>query len=103
MVKVRVQSILACGLLFAGGLFVGSVSAEQLSMGGGEERSRPIAYDDQSGRPARGMTQANVEARYGAPQQIDGAVGDPPISKWHYAGFVVYFEYDRVIHAVLKR
>ena len=103
MVKVRVQSILACGLLLASGLFVGSVSAEQLSLRGGEERAGPIAYDDQSGRPMRGMTQLSVEARYGAPQQVDGAVGDPPISKWHYAKFVVYFEYDRVIHAVLKR
>ena len=105
MVKVRVQSILACSLLLAGGLFVGTGSAEQLSMGGTEERARPadpLAYDD-SGRPTRGMTQARVEASYGAPQQVDGAVGDPPISKWHYANFVVYFEYDRVIHAVLKR
>jgi len=31
------------------------------------------------------------------------AVGDPPISRWEYADFTVYFEYDRVVHAVLKR
>ncbi len=102
MAKVRFHTLLACGFLIAGGLLAGSSSAEQLQMGGTEERADPLAYD-QSGRPTRGMTQASVEARYGAPQKADAAVGDPPISKWHYKKFVVYFEYDRVIHAVLKR
>ncbi len=102
MTKVRAQSLLACSLLLAGGLFVGSSFAEQLEMGGTGERADLLAYD-QSGRPTRGMTQARVEAGYGAPQQTDAAVGDPPISKWYYEKFIVYFEYDRVIHAVLKR
>ena len=105
MVKVRAQSILACGLLLAGGFFVGISSAEQLSMGGTEERDNPadpITYDA-SARPTRGMTQISVEARYGVPQSTTAAVGDPPISKWEYEKFVVFFEYDRVIHAVLKR
>ena len=104
MVKVRAQSILACGLLLAGGLFFGTAVAEQLSMGGTEQRDEPadpIAYDA-SARPTRGMTQVSVEARYGAPQSTAAAVGDPPISKWEYEKFVVFFEYDRVIHAVLK-
>ena len=101
MAKVRAQSLLACGFLLAGGLFAGSISAETLQMDG-TEGANPLAYDE-SRRPTRGMTQASVEARYGAPRQIDAAVGDPPISKWHYKKFVVFFEYDRVIHAVLKR
>jgi hypothetical protein len=101
MVKVRAQSILACGLLLAGGLFAGSISAETLGLEG-TDGANTLAYDE-SGRPTRGMTQAKVEARYGAPQKADAAVGDPPISTWHYEKFVVYFEYDKVIHAVLKR
>ena len=101
MVKVRAQSILACALLIAGGLFTAGVSAETLEMEGGASADS-LGYDA-SGRPTRGTTQASVEARYGAPQKADEAVGDPPISKWHYEKFVVYFEYDRVIHAVLKR
>ena len=101
MVKVRAQSILACGLLLAGGFFAGGVAAETLAMQG-TESANALAYDE-SGRPTRGMTQARVEQRYGAPQRVDDAVGDPPISKWHYEKFVVYFEYDKVIHAVLKR
>ncbi len=101
MVKVRAQSILACGLLIAGCLYTAGVSAETLEMEGSASADS-LGYDA-SGRPTRGTTQASVEARYGAPQRADEAVGDPPISKWHYEKFVVYFEYDRVIHAVLKR
>lgn len=58
---------------------------------------------DQAGKPTRGMTQSRVESTYGAPQSMQAAVGEPPISRWEYPGFVVFFEYDRVIHAVTKR
>ena len=56
-----------------------------------------------SQRPARGLSKAQVEQRFGAPSQMVAAVGDPPISRWEYPGFVVYFEYDHVIHAVPRR
>ena len=56
-----------------------------------------------NGRPTRGMTQAKVESRYGAPASVKAPVGDPPITRWEYKDFVVFFEYDRVIHAVVKR
>ena len=55
------------------------------------------------GRPTRGMTQASVEAKYGSPSTVRAPVGDPPITRWEYADFVVFFEYDKVIHAVRKR
>lgn len=51
--------------------------------------------------PKSGVTQASVEQKFGAPQSIQGPVGDPPITKWIYSGFTVYFEYDRVIHTVI--
>lgn len=58
-----------------------------------------------AGRPAatapeRGQRMQAVEAAFGAPSQRYPAVGRPPISRWDYPGFVVYFENDRVIHAV---
>jgi hypothetical protein len=49
------------------------------------------------------MTQARVESKYGSPVAVKAAVGEPPITRWEYADFVVFFEYDKVIHAVLKR
>jgi hypothetical protein len=51
--------------------------------------------------PERGSTMATVEARFGAPQTRHEAVGSPPITRWDYAGFSVFFEKDRVIHAVV--
>jgi hypothetical protein len=54
-----------------------------------------------AGRPERGARMSAIEARYGAPAERYPAVGQPPITRWDYPGFVVYFEYDRVIHAVL--
>ncbi len=58
---------------------------------------------ENDGRPSRGMTQASVESKYGAPANVKAPVGDPPITRWEYADFVVYFEYDKVIHTVRKR
>jgi hypothetical protein len=57
---------------------------------------------EQAGKPTRGMSQESVEANFGAPQNARDAVGDPPITRWEYANFVVFFEYDKVIHAVSK-
>jgi hypothetical protein len=49
------------------------------------------------------MTAARVESTFGSPVSKKAAVGDPPISSWEYPTMTVYFEYDRVIHAVVKR
>jgi outer membrane protein assembly factor BamE (lipoprotein component of BamABCDE complex) len=52
-------------------------------------------------RPRTGMDQNQVRAQYGNPLDWTNPVGEPPISKWTYADFIVYFEYDHVIHSVL--
>lgn len=51
-------------------------------------------------RPARGLTMNAVEAKFGAPQTRHAAVGSPPITRWDYAGFSVFFEHQFVIDAV---
>ena len=51
-------------------------------------------------RPKRGSTMAEVEKHFGAPVEKHPTVGQPPITRWDYAGFSVFFEHDRVIHAV---
>jgi len=51
--------------------------------------------------PTRGMTMNQVETKFGAPVTKIPAVGRPPISRWEYPGFVVYFEADHVIHSVV--
>jgi hypothetical protein len=52
-------------------------------------------------RPAPGMTMKLVEERFGTPQERHAAVGTPPITRWDYPAFAVFFEKDRVIHAVV--
>ena len=91
MTKLRILTVFA---LFFGA--VGTSVADTLEMEG-------MAPNSDSARPTRGMTADSVESRFGAPQAKDAAVGDPPISRWEYKDFVVFFEYDRVIHAVVKR
>jgi hypothetical protein len=59
-------------------------------------------------RPQPGMTMTAVESTYGAPADRRGPVGGdvvqhPPITRWDYPAFSVYFEHDRVIHAVARR
>ncbi|MGI9329868.1 MAG: hypothetical protein ACR2QB_04055 [Gammaproteobacteria bacterium] len=54
-------------------------------------------------RPNRGMSMDKVSATWGQPAAKNSAVGDPPIARWEYSDFVVYFEYSKVIHSVQKR
>ena len=91
MAKLRILTVLALAL----GAF-GTAGAQNLDM----EGASPAAGGS---TPARGMTAASVESKYGSPDAKVAPVGDPPISRWEYSNFVVFFEYDRVIHAVVKR
>ncbi|MEO6185887.1 MAG: phosphodiesterase [Steroidobacteraceae bacterium] len=50
--------------------------------------------------PQRGSSMTTVESRFGAPRERHAAVGKPPITRWDYNGFSVYFEYQHVVHAV---
>lgn len=50
--------------------------------------------------PAKGSTKAGVSAEFGEPIEKVAPKGTPPISQWKYSDFVVYFEYDHVIHSV---
>lgn len=58
--------------------------------------------------PTRGMTMAQVLKRFGqpekkmapAPRTAQGPL-KPPIVRWVYADYIVYFERNRVIHTVL--
>lgn len=57
--------------------------------------------------PSRGMSMAQVEKKYGAPQRKlsprgGGSAKQPVINRWDYSNFIVYFEQSHVIHAVLN-
>jgi hypothetical protein len=74
----------------------------------GTARSETIVTVDQVSviprdvaRPGPGMTMQKVEEKFGAPAERHPAVGTPAITRWDYQNFSVFFENDRVIHAVV--
>jgi hypothetical protein len=77
-----------------------------LRVASAEELQTPPAPEASSVQmPKRGMSMDKVEASFGAPTKRVPAVGganahQPPISRWEYPGFVVYFENDKVVHTV---
>jgi hypothetical protein len=85
----------AIGLACATGAMVSSAQTLQMA--------DPPAARPAVATPARGTSMAEVEARYGAPSQRFDAIGQPPITRWVYPSFVVYFEHSHVVHAVALR
>ena len=52
--------------------------------------------------PQRNMDKESVRRDFGDPQEMVDAVGEPPISRWVYAEYVVYFEDNWVLYSVVK-
>lgn len=58
--------------------------------------------------PSRGMSMAQVEARFGAPiDRLDPRGGQkrdwPTINRWTYANYTVYFERTKVLNVVMNK
>jgi hypothetical protein len=53
--------------------------------------------------PKRGMFMTEVEQVFGVPESKVPAVGEPPISRWVYGDYVVYFEGAVVLYAVQRK
>jgi hypothetical protein len=58
--------------------------------------------------PKRGSSMAQVELQFGAPERkfapVGGGSGNtPPITRWQYPTFSVYFENTHVVSAVLSK
>lgn len=51
--------------------------------------------------PERGMRQTAVLERFGLPDEEHAPVGKPPITRWDYREFSVYFESGVVIDSVV--
>jgi len=90
----------SASLIAASLLLVSAVHADALDVRKNAQMSRA------AGLPTRGLSMAQVEQRYGAPvEKLPTAGGDaplhPPINRWRYNGYTVYFERNRVITAVV--
>lgn len=53
--------------------------------------------------PGNGISKAQVLQNWGEPVQQYSPVGEPPITRWRFDDYSVYFEYDRVISTVLHQ
>jgi hypothetical protein len=92
--KLRSQLPQALAALIVAAASTGAV-ADELT-------TPPIpSASQQANVPARGMSMEKVEAQFGSPSERLPAVGEPPITRWKYPGFEVYFEHHLVIHTVV--
>jgi hypothetical protein len=87
---VRILAALLCGCAAAGAAVADTIVVND----------QVQVRESQIDRPHRGTTMSDVEKRFGAPATRHPTVGQPPITRWDYNGFAVFFEHDRVIHAV---
>ncbi|BFM11493.1 hypothetical protein R50072_16460 [Simiduia litorea] len=69
-----------------------------------EEIAIPVGHQGISGLdlPKKGLTMTQVESAHGSAAVKHEATGQPPITRWEYDNYIVYFEGDRVIHSVLR-
>ena len=87
--RILVAWLLGCAI-------AGSAAAETIVV-----NDQVQVRDSQVQRPKRGSTMNEVEKHFGAPTTRHATVGKPPITRWDYQNFSVFFEHDRVIHAVV--
>jgi outer membrane protein assembly factor BamE (lipoprotein component of BamABCDE complex) len=88
--QVRLLAALLCGCAMSAAVADTIVVNDQVQV-----------RESQIDRPKRGSTMSEVEKRFGEPTTRHATVGEPPITRWDYSGFSVFFERDRVIHAVV--
>jgi outer membrane protein assembly factor BamE (lipoprotein component of BamABCDE complex) len=67
-----------------------------------------VHQENAAAMPTRGMTMAQVQARFGAPsERLDPRGGQkrqwPTINRWTYPAFTVYFEKNHVVDAVANK
>ncbi len=75
-------------------LSIGPVQAEVLRIPVSQQGAARISM------PAHGDQQSQVVQQFGEPRVRHTRVGQPPISRWDYPSFSVYFEHSTVINSV---
>jgi hypothetical protein len=93
---IRILAALLCGCAAAG-----AAVAETIVV-----NDQVQVRESQAAVPQRGLTMDDVEKHFGAPVNRHPTVGgssaqQPPITRWDYNGFSVFFEHERVIHSVV--
>jgi len=90
------KSLRVIAIVLASTFIGGQAIAEEIRVPVGQQSKHSVVA------PKTGLAQSDVLSQFGAPNNRSASVGSPPISRWEYSKFYVYFEYDRVIHSVIK-
>lgn len=93
---MKLSHITATGLLLLG--LSANLSAETVNMPANSAEINEFSVQV----PGRGMSMETVLNRFGEPSERVPAVGTPPITRWVYSNFTVYFESEFVIHSVVN-
>jgi hypothetical protein len=92
------SALFACSLAI---LLAGPANADTLLMDSVQSAPQVVT-------PQRGMTMDAVRAKFGNPVTEHPAVPSnegplhPPITRWDYDGYSVFFENSTVLHSVVK-
>ena len=92
------QAPLFSAIFFGLALGAATSQADEVKVPVGAQGAQTTAAE----RPERGTHRDTVVKRFGQPVASTEPVGDPPISRYEYADFFVYFEHDLVIHSVMR-
>ena len=99
---------LTCSILAAASLAAPCIALAQDVPVRGDVLLIERVREEPGNLPKRGMSMAQVEAKYGAPSdRLDPRGGQkrdwPTINRWTYPNFTVYFERSRVIDVVMTK
>lgn len=89
MAYLRLTTLLCLGILSTT-----TVQADVLRIPISQQGSASIKM------PTHGDKQTQVIQQFGEPSKRHASVGQPPISRWDYPSFSVYFEQSTVINSV---
>lgn len=83
-------------LLLSINTLTGHLAAEEVRIPIGQQTgAQPLSV------PLNGESRQRVLKHFGPPDKEYPRVGRPPISRWDYSQFSVYFERDRVLSSVI--
>jgi len=99
---MNLKKILVFPLILLGSLCIQTSYAET-DLFGAPSDATPAAPLENIPTPVNGMSMDTVINNFGEPATRMSPVGDPPITRWLYNQFTVYFERNLVIHSVTNR
>lgn len=91
------RNLFLAAYLTTGGLFFSTLASGDVLL------IEPVRESANMDLPVNGMSMAEVESRYGTPGSKVSPVGNPPITRWVYDRWSVFFEYDAVLYTVLHK